>query len=104
MDIETEVRSRVSLNVLTVFYYIYGIAIILLYAFFSLPILYGLLTIISAVCMQKRRWRVFSFIVAVGNIPSYPLGTILSIFTFIVLANKGVGELYKKQYKNKQEN
>ncbi len=74
---------------------------IILFGTFGFPVLMGFLTIISAVCMQKKRGRVFSFIIAGFNILSFPFGMILSIFTFIVLANKGVAELYKKQPKNK---
>jgi len=55
----------------------------------------GIVEIASGRCMSQRRKRPFSLIVAVPRILMFPYGTILSIFTLLVLERKSVKELYR---------
>lgn len=55
----------------------------------------GLGNLLSGLFIQKRKNRLFSFIVAGINCIQVPLGTILGLFTFIVLLRDSVRELYE---------
>jgi len=50
--------------------------------------------LISGFCLRARRGRVFSFVVAAMNCLHFPFGTVLGVFTIIVLARESVRELY----------
>jgi hypothetical protein len=50
--------------------------------------------LLSGLCLLKHRAKLFSFIVAGINCLGFPLGTILAVFTFMVLLRESVGELY----------
>lgn len=50
--------------------------------------------VLSARFMQKRKHRVFSMVVGAINVLMIPLGTILGIFTFIVLCRQNVTQMY----------
>ena len=54
----------------------------------------GILNLISGCCLRARRCRVFSLIVAGINCLHIPLGTVLGVFTIIVLVRDSVCELY----------
>jgi hypothetical protein len=54
----------------------------------------GILTIVSGRCLQRRRARVFSLVMAGVNCLSVPIGTTLGVFTFIVLLRPSVQALY----------
>lgn len=54
----------------------------------------GILNLISGIFMRQRKNRLFSLIVAGLNCMQIPFGTILGIFTLIVLTRHSVGELY----------
>lgn len=54
----------------------------------------GVLNLLSAFYLRARRHRVFSMVVAGFNCLHMPLGTILGIFTFIVLSRGSVEKLY----------
>jgi hypothetical protein len=54
----------------------------------------GLLTIVSGRAIAQRRWRMFSLVMAGANCASVPFGTLLGVFTFIVLLRGSVRELY----------
>jgi hypothetical protein len=54
----------------------------------------GILTIISGRCIARRRRRLFSLIMAGVNCLWAPIGTVLGIFTFVVLLRPSVQSLY----------
>lgn len=55
----------------------------------------GIINLISAVFLRQRKNRTFSMVVAGFNCLHMPLGTVLGIFTFIVLGRDSVSELYE---------
>lgn len=68
--------------------------------FYALAIVASLtfaaLNFISASSIQKRKRMTFTMIVAGINCIHIPLGTVLGVFTFIVLSRESVKELYRK--------
>jgi len=50
----------------------------------------GILTILSGRAIASRRRRVFSLVMAGVNCVSFPFGTLLGVFTFIVLLRPSV--------------
>lgn len=54
----------------------------------------AVLNVLSGLFIQARKHRVFSLLVAGTNCFHAPLGTILGIFTFVVLLRGSVRELY----------
>ena len=54
----------------------------------------GTLNLISAFCLRARKCRTFSLIVAGINCVHVPFGTVLGVFTIIVLVRDTVRELY----------
>jgi hypothetical protein len=54
----------------------------------------GILTIVSGRAIAQRKWRVFSLVMAGVNCASFPLGTLLGVFSFIVLLRPSVRALY----------
>ena len=63
-----------------------------------LGIIYGICEIVSGVFIKQRKYRLFSFIVAIPRILFIPYGTILSIFTLMLLERDTV----KQQYENNE--
>ncbi len=57
----------------------------------------GVLNLISGLCLYTRKGRTFSLVVGGINCLHVPLGTVLGIFTIIVLARTSVRELYESQ-------
>jgi len=57
-------------------------------------ILSGIGDLISARCIRARKGRVFSLLVACLNCLHTPVGTILGVFTFVVLLRESVVEVY----------
>jgi peptidoglycan biosynthesis protein MviN/MurJ (putative lipid II flippase) len=55
----------------------------------------GVLNVISGFCLQARKHRTFSLIVAGINCLHIPLGTVLGVFTIVVLIRDSVRELYE---------
>ncbi len=55
----------------------------------------GVGNVISGLCIQSRRGRVFSLIVAGINCLFFPFGTVLGVFTFVVLLRGSVTEVYE---------
>ncbi len=53
------------------------------------------LNLISAAGIRARKWRVFSLIVAGINCVHMPLGTVLGVFTIVVLVRDSVREVYE---------
>lgn len=67
-----------------------------LYLFFgALSITAGIANLCSGLFIQKRKNRVFSLIVAGMNCLQFPFGTVLGVFTFIVLLRDSVREAYE---------
>jgi len=54
----------------------------------------GILNLISGLRLRARKSRTFSFVVAGINCLHLPLGTVLGIFTIVVLNRDSVRELY----------
>jgi heme/copper-type cytochrome/quinol oxidase subunit 2 len=75
--------------VFTIFTSVFGIL-----AFFLLTV--GVLLIISGFKLRKRTNRMFSLVMGVLTLPSFPFGTALGVFSIIVLSKPGVKEIYQK--------
>jgi hypothetical protein len=56
----------------------------------------SILKFISGNHIKKRRSRIFSMVVAGINCLEFPYGTLLSIFTFLVLSRNSVKKLYSE--------
>lgn len=57
----------------------------------------GLINIISAAKIQKHKGRTFSQVVAALNCLRIPFGMALGVYTFVVLGDREVQELYAAQ-------
>jgi peptidoglycan biosynthesis protein MviN/MurJ (putative lipid II flippase) len=55
----------------------------------------GVLNVISGFCLRARRHRTFSLVVGGINCLHVPLGTVLGVFTIIILIRDSVRELYE---------
>lgn len=55
----------------------------------------GILNVISGLSIRARKYRTFSIVVAAINCLHVPLGTVLGVFTLIVLVRESVRELYE---------
>jgi len=55
----------------------------------------GVLNVISGLCIRVRKHRTFSLVVGGINCLHIPLGTVLGVFTIIVLILDSVRELYE---------
>ena len=55
----------------------------------------GVLNAISGWCILKQRARMFSLIVAGVDCLMFPFGTVLGVFTFVVLLRDSVLEVYE---------
>lgn len=56
---------------------------------------FGGLTIYSGRCIARRTRRLFSLVMAGINCASFPFGTVLGVFTFIVLLRPSVRQTYE---------
>ena len=74
---------------------IFSFIIYLLIVLFFLFITFGLAQILSGNFLRKKKHRIFSFIVAIISILSFPYGTILGAMTIIVISRSSVMELYR---------
>jgi hypothetical protein len=54
----------------------------------------GILNLISGLCLRARKGRTFSLVVAGINCLHIPLGTVLGVFTIVVLVRDSVREVY----------
>jgi len=71
--------------------------ILAFFGFFALiAITFGVLEIISGRCMAKQKRRVLSLIVAIPGLLFIPYGTMLSIFTLLVLERPSIKALYQE--------
>lgn len=64
---------------------------------FVLVELQGVLNLISAANIQRRRGRTFSQVVAAFNCFNIPFGLALGIFTFVVLGDQEVRSVYDQR-------
>ena len=55
----------------------------------------GIANLISGILIQKRIARVFSLVIAGLNCLAFPVGTVLGVFTFLVLLRPSVEEVYE---------
>ena len=55
------------------------------------------LNVVSALCIHARKCRALSLVVAAINCLHMPLGTLLGVFTIVVLLRDSVRELYEAQ-------
>lgn len=53
------------------------------------------LNLISGLCIHARKARMFSLVVAGVNCVNLPLGTVLGVFTFLILLRPSVSALYQ---------
>jgi len=60
------------------------------FVFFSAAAIFTL----SGVGMLKRRFRTLSYVVATCTCFFFPIGTIVGVWTIVVLNKRGVGRLY----------
>jgi hypothetical protein len=66
------------------------------YLFFgTLLVAGGLGNLISGVFIRKKKNRIFSLAVAGINCVQFPFGTVLGVFTFLVLLRDSVREIYE---------
>lgn len=56
----------------------------------------GVLKFISGSHLKKRKGRILSMVVAGVNCLEFPYGTLLSVFTFMVLSRSSVKKLFKE--------
>ena len=61
---------------------------------FIIFIVIGILEILAARFIKLRKYRIFTFIIGILNLFSFPYGTILGIMTIIVLNRYSVIEIY----------
>ncbi len=54
----------------------------------------GVLNLVSGLCLRARKHRTFSLVVAAFDCMHLPLGTVLGVFTFVVLLRDSVRTLY----------
>jgi hypothetical protein len=66
-------------------------------AFMAIGALFGVLEIIAARCISLRRARVFTLVAAIPGVVFIPYGTLLSVFTLLVLDRRSVKKLYEEQ-------
>ena len=57
----------------------------------------GVGNLMSAIYLRQRRNRMFSMVVAGLNCLHMPLGTVLGVFTFVVLGRESVVALYERK-------
>ena len=57
----------------------------------------GVLNLMSGLFLRARKHRTFSMVVAIINCLHMPMGTVLGVFTMIVLMRDSVRDLYQNQ-------
>jgi len=73
---------------------IFSVLIFLWIVLFFIFIAFGLAQILSGNFLRSKKHRIFSFIVAIISILSFPYGTILGVMTIIVLSRSSIIEIY----------
>ena len=74
---------------------IFSFLIYLWVVLFFLFIAFGLAQILSGNFLRKKKYRIFSFIVALISIVFFPYGTILGAMTIVVISRSSVMALYR---------
>lgn len=72
-----------------------NIVIIIMVIMIAICLTVGICNILSAQYIKRRKFRIFSIVVACVDCISLPLGTIIGILTLIVLLRDSVIEYYK---------
>lgn len=90
-------NAKDAMQVMQIFVAVFG-------AFVILGITYGICEIVSGVFIKRRKYRLFSMIVAIPRIIFIPYGTILSIFTLMLLERDSIKSLYVNQGVRSLEN
>jgi hypothetical protein len=62
---------------------------------FFIFIAFGIAQLLSAKFLRAKKYRIFSFTIAILNILSFPYGTILGVMTIIVLSRSSVIAMYQ---------
>jgi len=57
----------------------------------------GILQIVAGFKLRKKTHRIFTIVMGVLALPSFPLGTALGVFTIVVLTRPAVIDMYNKQ-------
>jgi hypothetical protein len=57
----------------------------------------GLVNLLSGRFLQRRKHRMFSLVVAGLNCLQFPFGSVLGVFTFIVLLRDSVRQMYEER-------
>jgi hypothetical protein len=63
----------------------------------------GVLQIVAGFKLRNKTNRIFSLVMGVIALPSFPLGTALGVFTIVVLTRPSVIEMYDKQPELKRQ-
>jgi hypothetical protein len=74
---------------------IFSLLIYLWIFLFFIFIAFGLAQLLSGKYLRAKKHRIFSFIIAIVSIISFPYGTILGVMTIIVLSRSSIIELYR---------
>ena len=74
---------------------IFSLLIYLWIVLFFIFIAFGIAQLLSGKYLRAKKYRIFSFIVAILNILSFPYGTLLGVMTIIVLSRSSVIEMYQ---------
>lgn len=56
----------------------------------------GILNVMSGLFLRARKYRTFSMVVAAINCLQLPFGTVLGVFTFVVLFRESVRSMYEQ--------
>ena len=75
-------------EIMHIFMIIIGIVILI-------GLIIGVCNLLSAQYIKRRKYRIFSIVVACVDCISFPLGTILGVLTMVVLLRDSVIEYYK---------
>lgn len=88
-DVQREIEQA-DAPVLAIFGFIEAFATVTIAA----GLVYGVLMIVSGWFLRERCRRVFSFVVAIPMLALVPWGTILGVFTLLVLERASVKSIY----------
>lgn len=67
------------------------------FAIFASCIVFGLLQWRTAACLEKRESPTFCMVIAAINCMGMPWGTVLGVFTFVVLGRESVKRLFEQR-------
>ena len=64
--------------------------------FAAVVVAFGVVQVVAGRCIASRRARLFTLLVAIPRVIFIPFGTLLSIFTFVVLERASVQQIYRR--------